>query len=140
MYPNSIKSLSKHVQFHVQHSFRKWVTTVQSDCIIFFQECFEIPAFCKNTCVHIYKKPLVYMYFSAAVLFKWNIIFPLNIFFQTHHHWPHLKLDKTLPHWMTAIIHKWIHPSPITLCHRLVSYFHFCHLYFNQETKPWSCG
>ena len=44
-----------HAQFHVQHFLSKYVTTVQSNCIIFFQECFEISAFCKFIGVHIYK-------------------------------------------------------------------------------------
>ena len=43
-----------HLQFHVQHSYGKQVTTVQSNCIIFFQDCFEIPSFCNY--VFIFKK------------------------------------------------------------------------------------
>ena len=36
--------------------FTSWqITAVQSNCIIFFQECFEILAFCQCTCVHSYK-------------------------------------------------------------------------------------
>ena len=40
----------------------KYVTTIQSNCKIFFKDCFGIPPFFKNVNVHIYKTPsLVYM-------------------------------------------------------------------------------
>ena len=44
-----------HVQFHFQQFFSKYVIAAQSNCIIFFQECFEISAFYKYTNVHVYK-------------------------------------------------------------------------------------
>ena len=47
----------------------------------------------------------------VPILLKWNIISPWNIFFQTHHHWLHLKLDGTLTE--SASIHKWMHSSSI---------------------------
>ena len=40
------------------HFFSKYVTIVQSNSIIFFQEFFEISAFCKYKSVYIYKKNL----------------------------------------------------------------------------------
>ena len=40
---------------NVQHVFSKYVTTVQSNWIIFFQESLEICAFFKCVGVHIYK-------------------------------------------------------------------------------------
>ena len=40
------------VQFHVQRFFSKQVATVQSNFIIYFQESFEIPPFCKYIHVH----------------------------------------------------------------------------------------
>ena len=43
------------VRFLVQHFFSKYVTTVQTNCIIFFQECFEISIFFKYINVHFYK-------------------------------------------------------------------------------------
>ena len=42
-----LQSLSTHVQVHSQHFFSKYVASVQNNCIIFCQKCFEIPAFCK---------------------------------------------------------------------------------------------
>ena len=50
------KYYRQHAQFHVQHFFSKHVTTVQSNCIIFFQESLEIPALCKYVSAPIYKK------------------------------------------------------------------------------------
>ena len=53
----NVCTLHKHyqhlVQYHVQLFFNKYVTIVPSSCIIFFQECFEIPVLCKYIQVFI---------------------------------------------------------------------------------------
>ena len=60
---SNVCKLHKHYQnmmfssmFNIFLQFSKYkVTTVQTNCIIFFQECHEIHAFCKFTCAHILK-------------------------------------------------------------------------------------
>ena len=54
-YMQILQSLSTHVQVHSQHFFSKYIASVQSNCIVFCQKCFEIPAFCKYLKVHVYK-------------------------------------------------------------------------------------
>ena len=49
------KHFQHHVQFHVQHGFSKYLTVVQSNCIIFFREVCAISALCKHESVHICK-------------------------------------------------------------------------------------
>ena len=49
------KHYQHHLQSQAQHIFRKYVTTVQTNQITLFQECFEIYAFFMCTSVHIYK-------------------------------------------------------------------------------------
>ena len=45
--------------------FGEYVTTLQSNYIVFFQECFEISAFCKYKCSYL-QKPLVHMNVKGA--------------------------------------------------------------------------
>ena len=46
--------------------------------------------------------------------------------------WLHLKVKKLLD-CLNASIHKFILPSLMTVYHRPVSYFYFCHLYFSMK-------
>ena len=55
-YARAISSINTFILCsNVQHVFSKYVTTVQSNGIIFFQESLEICAFFKCVGVHIYK-------------------------------------------------------------------------------------
>ena len=55
-YARAISSINTFILCsNVQHVFTKYVTTVQSNWIIFFQESLEICAFFKCVGVHIYK-------------------------------------------------------------------------------------
>ena len=63
------KHYQYHVQFYVQHFFRKQVATVQSNCIIFFRECFEAPCFCEYIHVHIFWQFWYTTFFCMRLLF-----------------------------------------------------------------------
>ena len=87
------------------------------------------------------------MSFKVPILIKWNtIIFPLNIFFQTHHHWLYLKLDRALTGWLAGWLAGWLTDWQIQqvfisewidLRNSVVSCFHFGHLYFQHEITFW---
>ena len=51
---NPHKYYQYHVHFHVQDFLSKEITNIQSNCIIFFRECFEIPAFCAYVSTYVF--------------------------------------------------------------------------------------